>query len=154
MAWSVLLSFVIVAVVAVVFYEPDPPRKAPAAVAGAEEYADGPPGVTAAGGSTAPGAEPPDPGTGRQLEVEASQEDRPSTRRARPRPSESSPAPAPAPAPARPEFAVVAEGEDLADVAGRVYGSERAAEDLWRANRDSLPRVDSPLRPGMLLRTP
>ncbi len=45
-------------------------------------------------------------------------------------------------------------GESLSDVAQRVYGKEDQARALWLANRDVLDRVDSPLRPGTLLRTP
>jgi hypothetical protein len=51
-------------------------------------------------------------------------------------------------------FTTVHEGESLADVALRVYGSEDAAERLWRFNRDQLAGPEEPLRPGMLLRTP
>jgi hypothetical protein len=59
----------------------------------------------------------------------------------------------PPPSP-RPSFAIVEQGESLADVAARVYGSEDAAEALWKANRDQVERVDSPLARGTLLRTP
>ena len=45
-------------------------------------------------------------------------------------------------------------GESLAEVADRVYGSRASIETLWRANRDQLVRVDSPLAKGTLLRTP
>lgn len=51
-------------------------------------------------------------------------------------------------------FTTVRDGEDLAAVARRVYGSEDEASTLWRANRDQLDREDAPLRPGALLRTP
>ena len=40
------------------------------------------------------------------------------------------------------------------DVALRVYGTADDVDALWRANRDALPRPDSPLSPGTLLRTP
>jgi nucleoid-associated protein YgaU len=56
--------------------------------------------------------------------------------------------------PARPGFATVRAGEDLAAVARRVYGAAAAAEALWRANRDQLADPGSPLKPGMPLRTP
>jgi hypothetical protein len=56
--------------------------------------------------------------------------------------------------PSRPPFAVVEPGESLADVAARVYGSKDASEALWKANRDQVARVDSPLTGGTLLRTP
>jgi hypothetical protein len=46
------------------------------------------------------------------------------------------------------------EGETLADVALRVYGSADRANLLWLANRDFLDRRDDPLRAGTPLRTP
>ncbi len=49
---------------------------------------------------------------------------------------------------------VVGAEETIADVALRVYGTATRADALWRANRDALPRRDSPLVPGTLLRTP
>jgi hypothetical protein len=55
---------------------------------------------------------------------------------------------------ARGDFTVVEPGETLADVAERVYGSNRAAESLWKANRDQLGTLESPLQAGTLLRTP
>jgi hypothetical protein len=58
------------------------------------------------------------------------------------------------PTQARSSFTTVEEGESLADVALRVYGDESAKERLWSANRDELPRRDSPLKVGTLLRTP
>jgi hypothetical protein len=54
----------------------------------------------------------------------------------------------------RGDFTVVEPGETLADVAERVYGSDRAAESLWKANRDQLASLESPLPKGTLLRTP
>lgn len=51
-------------------------------------------------------------------------------------------------------FTVVEANETIQDVAVRVYGSGDLAESLWRANRDALPRRDSPLATGMALRTP
>jgi hypothetical protein len=54
----------------------------------------------------------------------------------------------------RGDFTVVESGETLADVAERVYGSTRAAESLWKANRDQLTSLESPLQSGILLRTP
>ena len=54
----------------------------------------------------------------------------------------------------RSAFAMVAEGESLPEVAERVYGSRLASEALWKANRDQVERVDSPLAIGTLLRTP
>ena len=60
----------------------------------------------------------------------------------------------PGPTSPRPSFAVVAPGESLADVAARVYGTRDEAESLWKANRDQVERVDSPLTTGTLLRAP
>jgi hypothetical protein len=51
-------------------------------------------------------------------------------------------------------FAAVRQGETLRDVAIRVYGSADDLDSLWRANRDVLPRKDSPLAAGSVLRTP
>jgi hypothetical protein len=65
-----------------------------------------------------------------------------------------SPVKQPAPSLNRTSFAVVQSGENLRDVATRVYGSAGATEELWRANRDRVSMVDSPLPPGTLLRTP
>jgi hypothetical protein len=52
------------------------------------------------------------------------------------------------------EFTVALANETIEDVAFRVYGSTDQAESLWRANRDSLPRRESPLATGVVLRTP
>jgi hypothetical protein len=51
-------------------------------------------------------------------------------------------------------FTAVRQGETLRDVAIRVYGSADDLDSLWRANRDVLPRKDSPLAAGSVLRTP
>jgi hypothetical protein len=51
-------------------------------------------------------------------------------------------------------FTVVEADETIADVAMRIYGSTDEVESLWQANRDSLPRKDTPISSGMLLRTP
>jgi nucleoid-associated protein YgaU len=48
----------------------------------------------------------------------------------------------------------VKNGETLEDVAIRVYGSTDQVDLLWRANRDLLPRKNSPLNAGAVLRTP
>ncbi len=48
----------------------------------------------------------------------------------------------------------VHEGETLADVAERVYGSTRATHSLWQVNRDALDSDVQPLQAGMVLRTP
>jgi nucleoid-associated protein YgaU len=60
----------------------------------------------------------------------------------------------PTPVTPRPAFAIVEQGETLAQVAVRVYGSNDATEALWQANRDQVERVDSPLARGTLLRVP
>ncbi len=55
---------------------------------------------------------------------------------------------------ARSAFTTVDDRESLDDVAERIYGTSDATERLWKANRDQLPSIESPLRVGMLLRTP
>jgi hypothetical protein len=54
----------------------------------------------------------------------------------------------------RSAFTVVEANERMEDVALRIYGTRDESDGLWRANRDALDRKDSPLSPGMLLRTP
>ena len=54
----------------------------------------------------------------------------------------------------RSAFTVVEANETITDVALRVYGTADEVDALWRANRDALPRQDSRLSPGTLLRTP
>jgi len=54
----------------------------------------------------------------------------------------------------RSAFTVAKAGETIEDVARRIYGTIDESVALWRANRDTLPSRDSPLSPGMLLRTP
>jgi hypothetical protein len=51
-------------------------------------------------------------------------------------------------------FTVVRANETIRDVAVRVYGSNEHVGTLWRANRDALPFLDSPLSSGVVLRTP
>jgi nucleoid-associated protein YgaU len=51
-------------------------------------------------------------------------------------------------------FTVVQANETIRDVAVRVYGSSEHIGALWRANRDALPMLDSPLSSGVVLRTP
>ncbi|AGA28574.1 LysM peptidoglycan-binding domain-containing protein [Singulisphaera acidiphila] len=63
--------------------------------------------------------------------------------------------PSPPPPPGRHSaFTQVAEGESLSDVALRVYGTSEATTSLWRANRDIIARRETPLAPGLVLRTP
>jgi hypothetical protein len=59
-----------------------------------------------------------------------------------------------APVQPRDAFTVVEPHETIFDVCLRVYGTTDRVESLWQANRDALPRRDSPLPPGTLLRTP
>jgi hypothetical protein len=54
----------------------------------------------------------------------------------------------------REPFTKVEENETLKDVALRVYGTTDDMNDLWKANRDQLESSSSPLRSGMILRTP
>ena len=49
---------------------------------------------------------------------------------------------------------ITLKGEQLVDVAIRVYGTAEATIQIWRANRDRLASVDSPVSEGWLLRTP
>ena len=67
------------------------------------------------------------------------------------------------PSPALPEvvavqprsaFTIVEPHESLDDVARRIYGTSGVADSIWRANRDALPRRDSVLAAGTVLRTP
>jgi hypothetical protein len=51
-------------------------------------------------------------------------------------------------------FTTVRESETIEDVSSRVYGTSEHGDLLWRANRDTLPKRNSPLSTGMLLRTP
>lgn len=51
-------------------------------------------------------------------------------------------------------FTVVAANETISDVAMRVYGTTDEVDGIWRANRDALPKRDSPLSPGTILSTP
>ncbi len=51
-------------------------------------------------------------------------------------------------------FTVTLPSETVEDVCERVYGTKGLADSLWRSNRDTLPRRDSPLAAGTLLRTP
>jgi hypothetical protein len=64
------------------------------------------------------------------------------------------PSTAPASTVPRAAYTVVQKGETLKDVAVRVYGSSDGLDSFWRANRDVLPRSDSPLSAGAVLRTP
>ena len=79
-------------------------------------------------------------------------EDPPRSLATSPEPRETTPTARPTPV--RTSFTIVQEGEKLTDVAARVYGSADSAESLWRANRDQVPLIDSPLPRGTLLRTP
>lgn len=54
----------------------------------------------------------------------------------------------------RSAFTTVKDGETLEDVTVRIYGSSDQLDLLWRANRDFLPRKNSPLSAGAVLRTP
>lgn len=74
------------------------------------------------------------------------------------RPQEKPPGHAAGTAPAsiahRSAFTTVRDGETLEDVTMRIYGSSDQLDMLWRANRDLLPRRNSPLGAGAVLRTP
>ncbi len=82
-------------------------------------------------------------------------EKRPDTQgSATPRPSVSTEPPKSVATSPRGPFTVVQAGETLVEVARRIYGTTDAAETLWRANRDQVAMIDSPLTRGTLLRTP
>ena len=157
-ALGALLSFAIIAVVAVAFYRPEPAadlaRPSPAPVTTAEPAAIIPAAVT----------EPPTPPPSvPNVETPLPRSTRVSRSYRVPRPTKveaRSQAPAPpkrrSPKPHQPAsaFASVEAGETLADVAWRVYGDESAAATLRSANRDQLSGPDATLHAGMLLRTP
>ncbi len=92
------------------------------------------------------------------IQVAASEPPRPPKPEPRPRLAETKapvkPPKRPPPPSPRPSFAIVEPGESLEDVAARIYGSKDATEALWKANRDQVERIDSPLARGTLLRTP
>lgn len=48
----------------------------------------------------------------------------------------------------------VKDGETFADVAARVYGPGIDLLPFWNVNRDQLATLETSVRPGMLLRTP
>jgi nucleoid-associated protein YgaU len=138
-----LLSVVIVALVTVALYRPDPP---PPTIPSPPTSAEQPlVGSTPARPEAVP---EPTPGVPWQEPSPPSPPD--------PRRSQTAAAPASRRRPRRPgsAFATVGPSETLADVARRVYGTDAAADALWRANRDQLNHRDSPLRPGTPLRTP
>jgi hypothetical protein len=145
---SCLLSVLIVGLVGFALYRPDPP--------GPPQPATGSPIITAEP-DPAPvaRASPPEPTPGVPWS-----DPPPRERLASAPPPPGSPgvrataALVSARVPSRPGFTTVRDGERLADIARRLYGDEARAEPLWQANRDQLPDLGSPLRAGMLLRTP
>jgi hypothetical protein len=54
----------------------------------------------------------------------------------------------------RSAFTIALREETIEAISSRVYGTTEFADLLWRANRDTLPKRDSPVSTGMLLRTP
>ena len=131
---SFALSFLLVAVAAVVFYQPDRP----------------PPRVSAVGPNAK--AVPKTPSPSERPENNASTPKSPPVAVTVPPAAPKSQAKRPR----RPSsaFATVADGESLADVAARVYGLPEAAAVLFRANRDQIDRVDEKPPVGTVLRTP
>jgi nucleoid-associated protein YgaU len=125
-AWS----FLIVVVVAVALYRPDPPQGTARPAASAVPRSSG----VATGPEPAPA--PREVIAGRVADAPAG----PAPRRPARRPSGA--------------FTRVAAGESLAEVALRVYGTAEAARTIWQANRDQLDRPDAPLGAGTVLRTP
>lgn len=51
-------------------------------------------------------------------------------------------------------FTEARNGETLAEVAERVYGTGIDLRAFWKVNRDQLATMDAPIRAGMVLRTP
>jgi nucleoid-associated protein YgaU len=54
----------------------------------------------------------------------------------------------------RSAFTTAEPGETLAGVALRIYGTDEALRKLWLANRDQFARPEDPLEAGTILRTP
>jgi hypothetical protein len=141
---SITLSFALVAVFAIILYQPDH-----APLPHAREHADArdaerpmaPPQPMPPLTATEPLTPPPAPEPAPPVILPVAGANRP--------PSEP-----PAILPAREGFTQALEGETLRDVALRVYGSADEAESLWRLNRDLVPRRDATLSAGTLLRTP
>jgi len=75
-------------------------------------------------------------------------------RRPKEKPASRAASPSPASTGPRSAFTTVKDGETLEDVTIRIYGSSDQLDLLWRANRDLLPRKNSPLSAGAVLRTP
>ncbi len=142
---GILLSYLIVGLVAVVFYRPDhPPAMAVAGPARATASTTAP--------ASPPAIPPPTPGVplGETPQAAAEKPVADGPRVARPE----SPRHDRSSRRLDSTFTRVADGETLADVARRVYGDSEAAGPLWKANRDQLDGPDGPLRAGMILRTP
>ncbi len=125
---SILISFALVALVAVLFHEPEARLKV---AIGTAEPVETSPALTA-------------PTTARTSRVSLTRD-------------ASTPSPPLSPG-AHPgtqrEYTRVLEGETLLDVSQRVYGTREHRNTLWRSNRDQLDRPDSSLREGTVLRTP
>jgi hypothetical protein len=141
---SITLSFALVAVFAIILYQPEHPPLPHAgediAARNAERPTAHPPPVPPPTAAEAlPAAPAPAPAPPVLLPV------------ATPNPT---PNHQPAILPAQEGFTQAREGETLRDVAVRVYGSADEAEALWRHNRDLVARRDATLSAGTLLRTP
>ncbi len=157
------LSGLIVGIFAILLHDNTPPPPSPKAVASTragESSKPDAPGlprpIQAVGASPSPLVKGPVVAA-REVQVAVAGPPRPPAPGVQPElaaPTRPPKKPRPSPPSPRPSFAIVGDGESLADVAARVYGSEDAAEALWKANRDQVERIDSPLARGTLLRVP
>lgn len=150
------ISFLLVVVAAVALHRPEPSTQVSQVAKPVEA-------VPVVRDTVTPEPPLPTPGQPWPSPVSATLEPKPvEIAREDPRPDPPRTSPAPVRKVSRPSqprkpksaFTTVAQGESLADVAYRVYGSDDAARKLWLANRDHLERPDDPLRPGTALRTP
>lgn len=171
------LSFLIVAVFAVLLHERDAPTPPPVSEAKAPVSVVEPPRtnspsvtraplvVTTPATSETPPAPPhpepvesPSPRPAKPPEVPL-----PSPARVLERREPTAARPTPHPPKAKPksilrnpesDFTQVGAGETLESIATRVYGTSEAVDTLWRSNRDQVVTRDRPLEPGIWLRTP
>ncbi len=161
---SITLSFALVAVFAILLYQPEhtPLPRAEADVPAGEPERAGPgshvrmPALT----PTEPlAARPPRPasvpvtGEMRPIATAAASEGRPDSEPPTPKGKVAANRPT-AKLTAHQSFTETLEGETLRDVAIRVYGSPEEVEWLWRLNRDLIRRREVALPSGTLLRTP
>ncbi len=151
---AALMSFAVIALVAIAFFRPDAPPGLALTPPAFEPEAEIP--------ASTPDGEPspsPAPIAARSRPVRISRVSRSEIGPADESPTKKKTAahpPARAPQRRSPAsaFSQVREAETLADVAWRVYGDESAVSILRSANRDQLPGPTTPVQAGMSLRTP